>query len=546
MRKSSPSVAVTPLNTLAGVSALSSSGSSSSASPREYLALCRARDGVAVLVATWRARRFRCVYQHLHQQATRIQTWWRGHHGYSTSRTHVVGTAGGNGLEIPLAGSGHALSDVLPLEVTRDAGPMQDDCAVAECTTPPTGTVAITVEEPVGRLACASEGESIQDIDTAEEVEGGDQCEEGEVDSVFSERREPHHLVIAFNTYARTLQRWWRQQLEAREARTRRTRTAARSFLRRAQTEAARAEAEAAALRASRRVAAQRLHSLALMQAWCRGRRVRRNLARARAAVVVLQSRMRGIIARRVVSMLRTAPTNREVVASTVIQAYWRRAAGQWRFLRFRRAIVAVQSRVRRWRACRAMLSALAAARTLQRWYRGCIERRSMRRWQADLADLHGQQVLGDAQSRGRVAVVVLQSWLRGWLVRAASARASIASTRVQLWWRRRHASLLLLSTSQHNGRKHTVASEMLPRPATEYLLDTSPASSVHGQSLSPAWSVVDQFRFLCRARHAVTRIQATMRARPVRLQYLRVYRACVRLQQWWRARALAQQGECG
>ena len=520
-----------------------SGGSSSSASPREYLALCRARDGVAALVATWRARRFRRVYQHLHLQAMRIQTWWRGLHGYATNRTQPARIVNSDGLDMPLAGSAppwhpldtDAACDETPAHV---AFVLMNSCG-------------ITVEDPVGVESNAVG--SVQDIGAGQEVEEG---------IVGDEKSEPHPLVIALGTYARTLQRWWRQLLDVRAARTRRTRTAARSFLRRAQAEAAREEAEAAALRASRRAAAQRRRTLAFVQAWCRGRRVRRALARARAAVVVLQSRMRGILARRVLDVLRTASAHRQAAASTVIQACWRRAATQGRFLRFRRATVAVQSHIRRRRVRRALLSAVTAARTLQRWYRGCMERRAptpLSRWRACVMILqarHRGAAVRRALARGRVAVVVLQSRLRGWLAREAAARANTACTRVQLWWRRRHASHLLLRAPIRAWRR---AFAVLQARWRRTMAVRRHARVRHGFIRAQAcWRRFARVRWFRAVRCAVvtiqrwvrrvadlggaqrdaaaTRLQAWARTRVARTAYLRLRRACIRVQSLWRA----------
>ncbi|KAF9969284.1 hypothetical protein BGZ73_008457 [Actinomortierella ambigua] len=283
------------------------------------------------------------------------------------------------------------------------------------------------------------------------------------------------------------------------------------------------------------------------------GRRVRQAVEELRAACLVIQRRRRALVAGRQVRAeflaLRAWATHLQatVRGALVRQQYRETLELQW-------ACTVVQRRRREWVATRAMMHQFAdlrwAASVVQARWRAKIEARrirseflALRQWSIDmqaqirrhLAQTRYHQLYRAAlvvQERRR-AQVAMQEQRYAFLLLQAAARVIQDRWRAVVLGRETRAAYLeLRSTIIH--MQAAVRGYLFRRRLERALLENQAAVTIQS-----AWRGY-QARQEVRALRTVVGVQAMVRARIVRWEYVRLRQAAVIIQQRWRARQLA------
>ncbi|XP_059947439.1 abnormal spindle-like microcephaly-associated protein isoform X2 [Mesoplodon densirostris] len=250
-------------------------------------------------------------------------------------------------------------------------------------------------------------------------------------------------------------------------------------------------------------------------KAYLKGKVERTSYLQKRAAAIRLQAAFRGMKARNL---------HKQIAAACVFQSYWRMRQDRLRFLNLKKNIIRLQAHIRKHQQLQKYKKMKKAALVIQIHFRAYIS---------------AKKVLASYQ-KTRSAVIVLQSAYRGMQARKKFIRILTSVIRIQSYYRAyvsrkkflrlKNAAVKLQSIVK---MKQTRKQYLHLRAAALKREEHMRASCIKLQAFVRGYLVRKQVRL---QRKAAVSLQSHFRMRKMRLYYLKLYKATVVIQNYYRA----------
>ncbi|XP_067585913.1 abnormal spindle-like microcephaly-associated protein isoform X1 [Pseudorca crassidens] len=250
-------------------------------------------------------------------------------------------------------------------------------------------------------------------------------------------------------------------------------------------------------------------------KAYLKGKVERTSYLQKRAAAIRLQAAFRGMKARNL---------RKQITAACVFQSYWRMRQDRLRFLNLKKNIIRLQAHIRKHQQLQKYKKMKKAALVIQIHFRAYIS---------------AKKVLASYQ-KTRSAVIVLQSAFRGMQARKKFIHILTSVIRIQSYYRAyvsrkkflrlKNAAVKLQSIVK---MKQTRKQYLHLRAAALKREEHMRASCIKLQAFVRGYLVRKQVRL---QRKAAVSLQSHFRMRKMRLYYLKIYKATVVIQSYYRA----------
>ncbi|XP_024619831.1 abnormal spindle-like microcephaly-associated protein homolog [Neophocaena asiaeorientalis asiaeorientalis] len=250
-------------------------------------------------------------------------------------------------------------------------------------------------------------------------------------------------------------------------------------------------------------------------KAYLKGKVERTSYLQKRAAAIRLQAAFRGMKARKL---------RKQITAACVFQSYWRMRQDRLRFLNLKKNIIRLQAHIRKHQQLQKYKKMKKAALVIQIHFRAYIS---------------AKKVLASYQ-KTRSAVIVLQSAFRGVQARKKFIYILTSVIRIQSYYRAyvsrknflrlKNAAVKLQSIVK---MKQTRKQYLHLRAAALKREEHMRASCIKLQAFVRGYLVRKQVRL---QRKAAVSLQSHFRMRKMRLYYLKIYKATVVIQSYYRA----------